>query len=166
MTDIRVVFSKYDGSRHWHETMRLLGTDEHGTWLGSSAGVQIQRGDEPPITLPQAHVYLIPAAGVWWTVVFNDDRDPHVEVYCDICTVPVRTGDEITMVDLDLDVIRRWDGTVEIVDEDEFELHQVKYGYSAEVVSSARAAADELAEIIRSGVEPFGSVYKGWLAKV
>ncbi|WP_279579576.1 DUF402 domain-containing protein [Fodinicola feengrottensis] len=98
--------------------------------------------------------------------MFNGPQETYLEVYCDICTVPVRTDNQVTMVDLDLDVVRRWDGVVEILDEDEFEIHQVTYGYSPEVIASARKAADELAEIVRSGAEPFATAYKPWLAKV
>lgn len=36
------------------------------------------------------------------------------------------------MVDLDLDVVRRFDGSAEILDEDEFAEHQVRYGYPPE----------------------------------
>lgn len=144
--------------------MRLLGTDDHGSWLGAGAGNILQRGDEPPIVLPQAHLCLIPAEPHWWTVFFNARPEPHVEVYCDICTVPQRVDSGFTMVDLDLDVIRHWDGTVEVVDEDEFEEHSVKYGYPPDVISSARSAADELAALIRSGTEPFRSDYRKWLS--
>ncbi|WP_163510758.1 DUF402 domain-containing protein [Fodinicola acaciae] len=164
--DVRVVYTKFDGSRHWHETMRMLGTDHHGTWLGAGPGTILQRGDEPPIVLPQAHLCLITAEPHWWTVVFNAPPEPHVEVYCDICTVPSPTTEGFTMIDLDLDVIRRWDGTVEIVDEDEFEEHSAKYGYPPDVISSARTSADELAALIRSGAEPFASDYRKWLSLV
>ena len=33
--DVRLVFTKYDGSLHWHQTMKYLGDDEHGIWLGA-----------------------------------------------------------------------------------------------------------------------------------
>ncbi|HXB50646.1 MAG TPA: DUF402 domain-containing protein, partial [Streptosporangiaceae bacterium] len=58
--DVRVVYTKYDGSLHWHQVMQYLGEDEHGIWLGGSAGSTTQRGDEPPIVLKQPFVGLIP----------------------------------------------------------------------------------------------------------
>ena len=46
---------------------------------------------------------------------------------------------EVTMVDLDLDVVRlRADQRVLIVDEDEFAEHQVRYSYPAEVITAGR----------------------------
>ena len=73
-----MVYRKYDGSLHWHQLMRYLGEDDHGVWLGAPAGCTLQRGSEPPITLPQPFVELIPD-GQWWTAAFNgepgQDRD-------------------------------------------------------------------------------------------
>jgi uncharacterized protein len=45
------------------------------------------------------------------------------------------------MVDLDLDVVRRFDGSAEILDEDEFAEHQARYGYPPEVTGHAERAA-------------------------
>ncbi len=78
-------------------------------------------------------VQLVPA-GQWWTAVFNDPP-ASAEIYCDIATPPQWTHPgEVTMVDLDLDVIRRRDGQVLLDDEDEFAEHQVRYGYPAELI--------------------------------
>lgn len=70
------------------------------------------------------------------------------------------------MVDLDLDVRRRRAGAVELLDEDEFAVHQVRYGYPPEVIEGARAAADWLTGAVRERVEPFDSAYHSWLAQV
>jgi predicted RNA-binding protein associated with RNAse of E/G family len=105
---------------------------------------------------------LFPRDG-WWTASFN--AAPHrTDVYCDITTVPTWPGpDVVTMVDLDLDVRRRRTGLVEILDEDEFALHQVRYGYPAEVIEQAWAAAEWLATALTDQIEPFGSAYRHWL---
>jgi uncharacterized protein len=47
--EVRVVYTKYDGSLHWHMTMRYLGEDEHGIWLGVPAHSSVRRGAEPPV---------------------------------------------------------------------------------------------------------------------
>ena len=164
--DVRVRYTKYDGSLHWHFTMRYLGEDEHGVWLGAPAGSTTQRGAEPPITFDAPSVLLIPA-GVWWTATFHGEP-AYVDVYCDIGTPPQwRAADEVTMADLDLDVLRvREDGRVLIDDEDEFAEHQVRYQYPAEVISEAERATAWLVEVISAGAEPFASEYRGWLDKV
>jgi uncharacterized protein len=164
--DVRVVFTKYDGSLHWHHTARQLGEDEHGTWLGAPAGTPIQRGSEPPVVLEQPWVQLIPA-GRWWTAAFNG-VPAATELYCDITTEPrwLSPG-EVTMVDLDLDVLRmRADGRVLLLDEDEFAEHQVRYRYPAEVIRRAEQSAAWLLATVRAGAEPFGTGYRRWLDRM
>jgi protein associated with RNAse G/E len=164
-SDVRVVYTKYDGSLHWHETMTRLGEDEHGVWLGAPAGVSARKGHEPAIVVPHAHVMLF-RPDVWWTAVFNAPP-AKVEIYCDI-TSPIRwpTTAEVTMVDLDLDVIRHRDGSVFIDDEDEFAEHRVRYAYPADVVDQARAATAWLAAAVGDGTEPFATRYRVWLDQV
>jgi len=161
-----LVFTKYDGSLHWHQTMQFLGEDEHGIWLGARSGATAQRGNEPPVRFDAPSVQLIPA-GQWWTAVFNGPP-ARVEVYCDIATpAQWRSPAEVTMIDLDLDVVRmRADHRVFVDDEDEFAEHQVRYGYPPDVISHAEQAAANLLAAVTAGVEPFGSTSEAWLDKV
>ena len=163
---IRLTYRKYDGSLHWHGVMRRLGEDEHGLWLGWGRNMEMTRGSEPPVTMYAAHVQLIRRED-WWCGAFRGlPRDN--DVYCDITTVAEWTApDEITLVDLDLDVLRFRDGRPpEIVDEDEFLEHQVRYAYPPEVIAGARAAADALLVSVRADEEPFKSAYQKWLSLV
>jgi len=164
--DVRLVFTKYDGSLHWHQTLLYLGEDEHGIWLGARSGSTAQRGSEPPIRYEAPSVQLI-VAGQWWTAVFNDPP-AGAEVYCDISTPAQWRGPgEVTMIDLDLDVVRvRADQRVFVDDEDEFAVHQVRYGYSPEVISQAEETSAWLMAAVSAGVEPFGSAAEAWLEKV
>jgi len=76
------------------------------------------------------------------------------------------SAEEVTMVDLDLDVRRRRRGAVELLDEDEFAAHRVKYDYPPEVVAAAEASFAWLAGAVRERVEPFGVASHAWLARV
>jgi protein associated with RNAse G/E len=111
-------------------------------------------------------VQLIPS-DQWWTAVFNDPPSG-AEVYCDISTPPRWvSADFVTMVDLDLDVVRvRHDGRVFVDDEDEFALHQVRYGYPPDVIAAAEDAAAWLFAAVSAGAEPFGLAAQVWLDKV
>jgi uncharacterized protein len=165
VTPIRVVYRKYDGSLHWHQELGQLGADEHGTWLAAPAGSQSRRGSEEPVTFPHAYVLLIPRSG-GWTMTCNAEPC-WTELYIDITTVPRwLSDDQVEMVDLDLDVIRRFDGSAEILDEDEFAEHQVRYGYPPEVISDAERTASAMLAAVTSGAEPFGRVCRAWLARV
>lgn len=121
----------------------------------------MRKGDGPIVVLDYASLMLFPR-GAWWT--FND-APAQTEIYCDV-TTPVRwsSASEVTMVDLDLDVLRKRDGTVLLDDEDEFAEHQVKYGYPPDVVSEAENSAAWLKDALANGREPFTTVYRSYLA--
>jgi protein associated with RNAse G/E len=163
--EVRVVYRKFDGSLHWNHAARRLGEDEHGVWLGVPVETQIFKGEPESDPLEAPFVMLMPR-GAWWTASYN--AVPHrTEIYCDITTEPRwPTPHEVTMVDLDLDVRRRRAGAVELLDEDEFALHRVRFGYPPDVVDAALSAADWLYAAVRDRVEPFGVAYTPWLAQV
>lgn len=162
---VRVVYRKYDGSLHWHLTMYRLGEDEHGVWLGGPPDSVLRRGHELEIVFAEPFVQLFPR-DAWYTAVLNGEPNK-VAWYCDIATVPTWPGDDlVTMVDLDLDVVRRRDGVTYVDDEDEFAEHQVRYGYPADVVDNAERTCRDLYAAVAAGREPFADVGRSWLAKV
>jgi len=162
---VRVVYRKFDGSLHWNYETRLLGEDDHGIWVGADSGTIVHRGPVRTGPVEAPHVLLFPRQA-WWTACFN--AAPHrTEIYCDITTVAHWIGEgEVTAIDLDLDVRRRRGGAVELLDEDEFAAHQVKYGYPADVVTAAQASAEWLFANMSERIEPFGSQYHTWLELV
>jgi hypothetical protein len=164
--DVRVVFRKYDGSLHWHFTARRLGEDEHGIWLGVPAGGSARRGDDPPIPVEHAQVGLVPRQAGWVGWFYAPPF--RVEVYCDVTTVPTwPTRSEVTMVDLDLDVCRiRKDGSVRVLDEDEFAEHRVRHAYPDHVAAEATRTAEWLRAALVDGSQPFADAYRPWLARV
>jgi protein associated with RNAse G/E len=160
---VRVVFTKYDGRLHWHAWLDRLGEDEHGVWLGSPNGTVWQRGAEPPVRLPPSVTLVPPGAG--WVAAFNAAPAKY-EMYVDLCSLPVWTGDEVTMVDLDLDVVRyRANGAVRLLDEDEFVAHQAQFAYPSDLVRTVTETARRLLDDV-AGAEPFAAAYRPWLARV
>jgi len=160
---VRTLFCKYDGRPHRQMQSFRLGEDEHGLWVGSLPGGLGRRGDGRWVKIDHTRVRLFPR-NAWWSALFNDE--PHeTEVYCDITTPPEISENTVTAVDLDLDIRRMRDGSVRVVDEDEFAVHLVKYNYPDRVVDSARATCAWVAANI-AVAEPFTSAYKPYLARV
>lgn len=160
----RAMYRKYDGEPHRQLAMRRLGEDEHGVWLGVPANSPAMRGLGPAYVQQYACVLLFPRDG-WWTAFFNPPPR-RTEVYCDVTTVPEWNGRKVSMIDLDLDVRRLRDGTIELLDADEFQEHRTRYGYPSEVVANAQASAARLQQALREDTEPFASAYWRWLSQV
>jgi hypothetical protein len=163
---VHVRYTKFDGSLHWHFAMRPLGKDEHGVWLGAPDGTPVQRGAETPIISP-AFALLIPRSD-WWTAVWNAAAGStpfHYEVYVDVTTPARWEPRRVTMVDLDLDVVRTRAGECLIRDEDEFATHTASFGYPPDVAASARRSADLLLERVSRREEPFGDLGPGYLER-
>ena len=73
----------------------------------------------------------------------------------DILTRVHLDGSTLRWVDLDLDVEVFEDGRIALVDEDEFEAHQLPYRYSDAVIEGARRSAALALDLARSGSFPF-----------
>ncbi|HEY2668888.1 MAG TPA: DUF402 domain-containing protein [Rugosimonospora sp.] len=160
---VRVEYTKYDGSAHRGYPALRLGEDGHGVWLGVPEPRRAQ-GDAYKYDDP--YVLLVPR-DAWWTALFNAPPR-RTEVYCDIAT-PATWVDAhlVRLVDLDLDVRRRRaESTVELVDEDEFEVNRLRFGYPDDVVSNAWSAAHWLVKALSDGTEPFAAGYHAWLDQV
>ncbi|SDJ38025.1 hypothetical protein SAMN05421874_101622 [Nonomuraea maritima] len=163
MKDVRVVYRKYGGALHWHHAGRLLGEDSHGVWVEVPSGTVARKGTDPPITRPTAATMLFPRDD-WWTASFNHLPD-RTEVYVDVTTIPEWRDYEVTMLDLDLDVIRMRDGQLILDDEDEFALHQVLLDYPPDLIIRAQRTADWLMNAVGKRKGPFNGAHLAWLSK-
>ena len=163
MEMVRTLFRKYDGRPHRLLESVKLGEDEHGLWVGSAPGQRGQRADGSWVSIDHHRVRLYPR-GQWWSALFNDEPHP-TRIYCDV-TMPAEFGvDSVTTVDLDLDIRLMRDGTVRVMDEDEFLHHQVEYGYPPQVVATAQATCLWLTNHITT-TEPFTTAYKPYLDQI
>jgi protein associated with RNAse G/E len=146
--------TKYDGTAHWIQPFRLVSDDGNLLITEYTARTPIftSRGEfRSPYN---SRVYF------WrdrWYNVFRLAK-PGCGLalwYCNITTPPTVDGCYIRYVDLDLDVAVRPEGTISILDEDEFEANRRKYGYPPEVVERARRAVDEVVALAKANGFPF-----------
>ena len=78
----------------------------------------------------------------------------------DICIPPKLIDGEWTYIDLELDLTRLSDGSVEIHDEDEFVAACEAGQIPPEEAIEARNASTKIEQCLRHRIEPFGSL--GW----
>lgn len=153
-------YRKWDDTRHWHFEVEELGRDSHGRWYTGAPGIPLQRGDEAPTPEVDGFVMLVPTDGHW--IAFWN-RDDDAAVYVDVTDAPVVSDEAIRAIDLDLDVIVRRDGRVEVVDQDEFEEHRVALSYPDQVVADARRTAAWLEARLRVSGAPFDDSFRPWM---
>ena len=167
--DVRCVLSKWGGRPHWEFDAVLLGSDEHGDWLGIEAGtVMVRPGAEYVAPVPQ--VGLSPAPGPddgrGWLATFHA-QGGQVQVYVDMTTPPAWDGATLTAVDLDLDVVRGNSGRVWVDDEDEFADHRVRFGYPDDVAGLAMSSCDRVRAAMLAGTAPYdGVTHLPWLERL
>jgi protein associated with RNAse G/E len=123
----------------------------------------LQRAHEPPKHEHDGFVMLVPSVGQWMGI-WNVEDEP--EIYVDVTTTPHWSAGSVTAIDLDLDVVRRRDGTVELLDQDEFEEHRVAFGYPPEVAEAAGTTAEQLMDALARRAEPFGTSACRWLGQL
>lgn len=157
---------KWDGYPTYRFEADPLGRDEYGTWLGLPTPTPY-KGPKGPGTWKHSSVILVPETE-WWIASFNDERDPKgVELYIDVTTASEWVAESLfRTIDLDLDVVRYFDGRLKLKDTDEFEERRVKLGYPDHVVRRAREEAESLMQAVEARQEPFDGVGRRWLEKL
>lgn len=160
-TTVHVDERKWPDRPHWQFDAQRLGDDRHGTWLYVPRSTLARRGLAPARPLQSGFVMCVPA-DAWWMVEFYWNH-PSIEVYVNIGTRPRWDGGRVAQIDLDLDVVRRIDGAVEILDEDEFQEHRRQLGYPADVIERAGAAAERAVAMLGRRQEPFGAAARRWI---
>lgn len=160
---LHVRMSKWGERPHWENAGLWLGTDDLGAWVGAPAGTHHHR---PGVEFHSSTdtVTLFPT-GRWWAATFQAPGT-WCTAYVDMATPAVVEPGLVRCVDLDLDVVRRSDGTWYVDDEDEFAEHQVALGYPPEVVAAAEAARDEVWAAAHAGTGAFDGRSEEWLERL
>lgn len=165
---VRLQMRKWDLAAHWGADVLWLGEDEHGWWAGWPEGTPWSRPGADFISFG-AQVGLFPRERGFAATFY--ERAPgsgyEFRLYADVTTAPGWDGAELTCVDLDLDVIQRFDGGVFVDDEDEFAEHRVRHAYPDEVVEHATVACDRVRRAVELSQPPFDpDTASRWLSLV
>lgn len=154
--------TKYDSSMHYRYPMRQVQATAEMLMLYTAPGtiVDSYRGQ----MVATRH-----SLSLYWTdryynvsVNWHSDWRPYSH-YVNIATPATWGENDLHFIDLDLDVI--WfaeSDEVILDDEDEFEEHQVRFGYPQDLIELSRRSSVEVLDLIAKRIYPFdGSLY-GW----
>jgi hypothetical protein len=129
-----------------------LGADAMGTWLFCPQGAPHCRADGSLVfEMPTDCVQLMPASG-WWTAWWWAQE---MVITVDICTPPAHAGGGWSYVDLEIDVIRRPDGTILVVDQHSLD-GQRRSTLPADVIESVARETPKLHRMLASTVSETG----------
>lgn len=90
-----------------------------------------------------------------YTVAMEIEEGKILSYYCNIAMPSMLNGNQLSFVDLDLDVVKRRNEDWIVVDEDEFEVNSVKYGYPAALKEYALMSLELLQNKVSKGLFPF-----------
>jgi|YNPBryBLVA2012_1023415.scaffolds.fasta_scaffold20046_3 protein associated with RNAse G/E len=150
---------KYDLSQHYSWPATLVALNGNHVHLSSQMGGLLRhytRNFEQLITRrSELHFWR----DRWYNIFINYTAEGTLgNYYCNVSLPPTITADSVTFVDLDLDV-RIWpDGRCEVLDQEEFELYCLDYGYPAWVQRSARQAVNDVIRLYENRQFPFDSL--------
>ena len=92
----------------------------------------------------------------WYNVWHLREHTTYPNLWYSNISMPAKfDGKTLRWVDLDLDVRCYLDGSLRVLDEDEFEVNRLEMGYTNEVVECALAALDEVLRLGKEGTFPF-----------
>ena len=154
--------TKYDGSLHYRYPLTVVREDADLLMLYASPGTVCEsyRGQ---LTAKYHSLEL------YWsdrfynlTVMWHADWRPRMH-YVNLATPSIWDAGTLRFIDLDLDVIWRAEsGEVILDDEEEFALHQVRFGYPSELIAQVQRAADDVRELIACSAYPFDGSLFAW----
>lgn len=154
MKTITLHSAKYNGDPHWCWQAQLLAE-------GADGWVCYHPPDIPIATWAgecrASHYSLYQFwPDRWYNVVRAYGRaQGRPFFYCNIITPPARDSQGLHWCDLDLDVKIEPDGSIQVMDEEEFAANADKYGYPPEVRARAQAAVITLLDLARRREPPF-----------
>ncbi len=151
---IQIESTKYDGTPRSMCEGRLVSFD------GSAVRVFIPKGT--PEYSAKANEYVDTSDNVldiyftdrWYNVYLNYEGQSNLW-YCNIAMPAEFDGQTLRWVDLEIDIRCETDGSLSVLDEDEFEENRVKMSFPAHVVTEALSAKEEVLRLAGEKSFPF-----------
>lgn len=158
----------------WWEA--VLGDDEHGQWAAQPAQAPTFLRDGTVFRMADVVIRCYPR-GEWWVATFYgsgrgvtfvrpggglDERLNPNAVYVDMSTPPEWTESGVAFVDLTVDVVKRYDGAVAVLDEDEVDEEARMWATPAGQLAQARRSRARVEGLMTTGIGVFGGVAEAW----
>ena len=154
--------TKYDGSIHYRYSTQIVREEPGLLVLYGAIGTPLD-GYRGQLIAPY-HALEFYWADRFYNLNVNwyADWRPRSH-YINIATPATWHDGTLRFIDLDLDVIwRAASDEVILDDEDEFALHQIRFGYPADLIEQAWRSSVEVRDLIARRVYPFDGSLHAW----
>ena len=151
---VRVVSTKYDGSPRDTYEGQLIDSGRGVVRLSVSAGTPTWWAKAQKWVDSVDDSIEIYFEDRWYNLWHFAPNDRNMW-YCNIAMPPTFDRETLRWVDLDIDVRCQADGSLVVLDEDEFEQNRIEMGYPGDVVEAALAARDDVLSLAGQGLFPF-----------
>lgn len=162
MRSFTVHSTKYDGSLHYHRSLRVVREDPGLIVLYGTPGNMLDSYRGRYMTQFHSLEYYWVDRPYNLEVLWYSDWRPRMH-YVNIATPATWDAEQLHFIDLDLDVIWKHERNEFILDdEDEFELHCKRFGYPAELIAQSWSATAEVHRLFAGRVPPFDGSLLAW----
>ena len=156
MNETRTVqVRKYDESLHYEWTSRLIEEDGERILLYAGPGRTLQHHTRQARYTYESHSLECFMRHDGFTVQLDLETDGSIRHYCNIGLVPRLKGSIVEFIDLDLDLVADGGGEWRLVDEDEFAINRVRFGYPDDVVTHVWNTIEDVNRRIEINDFPF-----------
>jgi protein associated with RNAse G/E len=156
MRKIRVIKKKYDGSLcDEHEAYLCEETDELVTLI-TLPGIRYRLYRKAEWLQTPDGLLEIYFKRKWYNIWHIAMQNSYTNLmYVNIAEPAVLVGETLEWVDLDLDYRIHLDGSVQLMDEDEFQQNQQRFKYPPELIEQVHAACQEVEHGLKERKFPF-----------
>jgi protein associated with RNAse G/E len=154
--------TKYDGSLHYRYPTSVVREEQSLLVLYMPPGIPLESYRGQLVTTN--HTLQFYWSDRFYNVHVNWDANwqPRSH-YVNIATPATWHDGALRFVDLDLDIIwRATTGEVILDDEDEFALHQERFGYSDELIAQVWRSSEDVRAMIARRAYPFDGTLHAW----
>jgi protein associated with RNAse G/E len=151
--NVKIQSYKHDGSLHrtWQNAIILEVSEDRIVLITNKTWV-IESDGRKWFTREPAICFFYTQR---WFNVIAMMRKTGIYYYCNLASPILYDGEALKNIDYDLDVKVFPDGSIAILDEDEYEAHSNSMAYSSDVLDIIEASMEELLNMIESVSGPF-----------
>ena len=164
-TVITVKALKYGDRPHYEWTTNVLELTDSYVFVLSEKGRKLLHHTKQSVFTVDNWTIEFFSFDSWFTVSADVIGGEIQQYYCNINEPARKSGNVVTFVDLDLDLVYR-DGEWKVVDEDEFAGNAIKYGYPEETIWRARQELKNLQDRIANKKFPFDGTLEKFVTRV